>query len=146
MPEGDAHADTVRHLAAHTEAVRDALYELYCDAADDRLAPLVGPGTALERHVRDSYGWCVRVVGLLATVTNGLRARGRARLGGRQGGVPRRPTQFYPIAPPALREVVRRSPSTSRAPSSRCATSRSDLDELFASTAELQSMLAKRFA
>jgi len=39
---GDAgmHGRTMELLAGHVEAVRDALYELYCDAADERLAPL----------------------------------------------------------------------------------------------------------
>src|SRR5580692_1139179 len=56
--EGDLHRQTISTLAARVEAVRDALYELYCDAADDRMAPLLGPEAALERYVRDCYAWC----------------------------------------------------------------------------------------
>ena len=145
VPEGDAHAETVRRLAAHTEAVRDVLYELYCDAADDRIAPLVGPGTPLERYVRGSYAWCVRVVGLLATVTNGLRAESRpdwiiAKAEFRSA------TQFYPIAPPAIREGVHSLAIDFTSPIEPLRNLPSDLDELIAATAELQSMLAKRFA
>ena len=145
VPDGDAHAETVRTLAAHTESVRDALYELYCDAADDRSAPLVGRGTPLERHVRDSYGWCVRVVGLLATVTNGLRSELRPDWGVAKAEF-RSATQFYPIAPAALREAVTGLDVDFTSPIEPLRNLPSHLDELIAATAELQSMLAKRFA
>jgi hypothetical protein len=73
-PEGGAHADTVRVLLAQTEAVRDALYELYCDAADPRMVHVLGRDAALQKHVRDCYAWCTEVAGLLAAVLGGLRS------------------------------------------------------------------------
>jgi hypothetical protein len=145
VPDGDAHAETVRRLAAHTEAVRDALYDLYCDAADDRIAPLVGPGTPLEQHVRGSYGWCVRVVGLLATVTNGLRAESRPDWAIAKAEF-RSATEHYPFVPPALRDGVLSLPIDFTSPIEPLRNLPADLDELIASMAELQSMLAKRFA
>lgn len=145
VADGDAHAETVRRLAAHTEAVRDALYELYCDAADDRIAPLVGTGTPLERHVRGSYGWCVRVVGLLATVTNGLRAESRPDWGIAKAEF-RRATEHYPVAPAALREGVRGLAIDFTSPIEPLRNLPDDLDELITATTELQSVLAKRFA
>jgi len=71
-----AFAATVRGLAAQAEAVRDALYELYCDAADERLHEWIGPGAPFEAQVRGSYAWCASVVTLLGAITNGLRNEG----------------------------------------------------------------------
>jgi hypothetical protein len=145
VPEGDAHGETVRRLAAHTEAVRDALYELYCDAADDRAAPLVGRGTPLEQHVRGSYGWCVRVVGLLATVTNGLRAESRPDWIIAKGEF-RAATNHYPVVPAELREAIRALPIDFTSPIEPLRNLPNDLDQLIAATQELQAMLGKRFA
>jgi hypothetical protein len=145
VPEGDAHAETVRRLAAHTEAVRDALYELYCDAADDRAAPLMGRGTPLEQHVRGSYGWCVRVVGLLATVTNGLRAESRPDWAIAKAEF-RTAAQHYPTLAPSLREAVRALPIDFTSPIEPLRSLPQDLDDLIAATEELKAMLAKRFA
>ncbi len=145
VPEGDAHGETVRRLAAHTEAVRDALYELYCDAADDRTAPLMGRGTPLEQHVRGSYGWCVRVVGLLATVTNGLRAESRPDWVVAKSEF-REATRHYPVVPPGLREAVRALPIDFTSPIEPLRNLPDDLDELITAAVELQAMLGKRFA
>ncbi|HEY3821068.1 MAG TPA: hypothetical protein VGL81_28080 [Polyangiaceae bacterium] len=144
VPEGDAHAETVRHLAASTEAVRDALYELYCDAADDRAVPLMGRGTPLERHVRDSYGWCVRVVGLLATVTNGLRSQARPDWIIAKGEF-RAATRHYPVALPGLRSAIQALPIDFSSPIEPLRNLPQDFDQLIAATVELQTMLAKRF-
>ena len=145
VAEGDAHAETVRGLAAHTASVRDALYELYCDAADDRVAPLMGRGTPLEQHVRGSYGWCVRVVGLLATVTNGLRAESRPDWTIAKGEF-RASTRHYPEVPPELRDAVRALPIDFSSPIEPLRNLPQDLDQLIAATEELKAMLAKRFA
>jgi len=145
VPEGDAHAETVRRLAAHTDAVRDALYELYCDAADDRIAPLLGRGTPLEEHVRGSYGWCVRVVGLLATVTNGLRAESRPDWIIAKAEF-RASTQHFPAAPPDLGEAIRALPIDFTSPIEPLRNLPQDLNQLITATEELQAMLAKRFA
>lgn len=69
-----AMAATVRGLAAQAEGVRDALYELYCDAADERLREWIQPGAPFEAQVRGSYSWCASVVTLLGAITNGLRS------------------------------------------------------------------------
>ena len=53
-------------LAAQAEGVRDALYELYCDAADERLRAWTGPGAPFEAQVRGSYGWCASVVTMVS--------------------------------------------------------------------------------
>jgi hypothetical protein len=145
VPDGDAHAETVRRLAAHTETVRDALYELYCDAADGRVAPLLGRSTPLETLVRDSYGWCVRVVGLLATVTNGLRAESRPDWGIAKAEF-RSSTQSYPSAPAELLAAVRALPIDFTSPIEPLRNLPQDLDRLVAASTELQAMLAKRFA
>ena len=71
-----AFAATVRGLAAQAEGVRDALYELYCDAADERLHDWRAPGAPFEAQVRGSYAWCASIVTLLGAITNGLRSEG----------------------------------------------------------------------
>jgi hypothetical protein len=144
VPEGDAHAETVRRLGAHTEAVRDALYELYCDAADKRVAPLLGQGAALERHVRGAYAWCVRVVGLLATVTNGLRADSRPDWTIVKGEF-RNATDHYPFVPAQLQAGLRELSIDFTSPTEPLRNLPGDLDQLAAATLELQTMLAKRF-
>jgi hypothetical protein len=50
--------------------VRDALYALYCDAGDPRLAPLVQSSGVLHGYVRAIYAWLRRVL-------DGLRAQAR---------------------------------------------------------------------
>jgi hypothetical protein len=145
VPVDDAHAETVRHLAAHTEAVRDALYELYCDAADGRTAPLLGRGTPLEGLVRGSYGWCVRVVGLLATVTNGLRAESRPDWGIAKAEF-RTAAQHYPALPATLRDDVLALPIDFSSPIEPLRNLPQDLEQLTLATEALQAMLAQRFA
>ncbi len=141
----DAHAETVRRLAAHTETVRDALYELYCDAADGRTAPLMGRGTPLEGLVRGSYGWCVRVVGLLATVTNGVRSQGRPDWAIAKAEF-RTAAQHYPATPPTLRDDVLALPIDFTSPIEPLRNLPQDIEQLILATEALQGMLAQRFA
>lgn len=145
VPEGDAHADTVRRLAAHTDAVRDALYELYCDAADDRVAPLVGPEGPLEAQVRGSYVWCARVVGLLAMVMSALRMEVAP-----DWVVVKKEFQqaaaLYPTHRSVLRQAVRGLPIDFTSPIEPLRNLPQDLEQLLASTEELHAVLQKRFA
>jgi hypothetical protein len=67
------HAEAVRQLSGPCDAVRDALYELYCDAAHPRTADLEGFLPALKPHVYESYSWCAAVVGLLTQIAAQLR-------------------------------------------------------------------------
>jgi hypothetical protein len=144
MPEAGAHGETIRRLTANAEAVRDALYELYCDAADDRMAPLLGRGAALEMHVRGSYAWCARVVGLLATVTNGLRDEAGQDWAAVKAGYRESVDRF--VAPPeALREGARALPIDFTSPIEPLRNLPQDLEQLFASMLELQTTLTKRF-
>jgi hypothetical protein len=69
----EVHVEAVRTLAAQAAAVRDALYELYCDAADKRLLPMVTSGGVLETHVRAAYKWCEHAVALVTSVGSSLR-------------------------------------------------------------------------
>ena len=122
--EGDAalatHLSTLRLLAEYAESVRDALYELYCDAADPRLSPLLGPDAPLEHHVRCCYGWCGRVVAMLAGLVQGVRSEAGPDWGLAKKGF-RSASLTYVGASPRLR-TCRRSPSTPPIPPSRCAT------------------------
>jgi len=145
VPESDSRADTVRRLAAGTETVRDALYELYCDAADGRVAPLLGPEAALEAHVRGSYAWCVRVVGLLATVTNGLRAPSRPEWAMAKAEF-RAADEAYPTGSETVREGVRSLAIDFTSPIEPLRNLPRDLEHLFDALGALRGMLAQRFA
>lgn len=59
---GDARAQLMRLLV---EALRDALYDLYCDAADPRLAPLLVEHSSLRIYVEALYSWTRRVTAAL---------------------------------------------------------------------------------
>jgi hypothetical protein len=138
-----AHTETMRRLTAHTEAVRDALYELYCDAADPRMALHVGPGAPLEKQVRGTYAWCSKVVALLTSVTSGLGA------GGPDWGAAkadfREATRSYVAPNESLRDAVRGLLIDFTSPVEPLRNLQQDIEQLFATTAELQGILAKRF-
>ncbi len=145
-PEGDAHLETIRRLVTHVEAVRDALYELYCDAADERLMPLVAGAAPLESFVRLSYAWCKSVVGLLAAMTYDLRARGDAGLDwpAAKAGF-REAEALVPKPAPGMRDAVRALPIDFTSPIEPLRNLPQDLEQLFASIEALHSTLAKRF-
>jgi hypothetical protein len=149
VAEPDAHLDTVRGLAAQTEAVRDALYELYCDAADERLAPLVGEGGALETPVRVSYAWCVRIIGLLAGITSGLRAPGGAGPDWAAAKAGFREAEAFYGAPSTelreLREAVRALPIDFSSPVEPLRNLPRDLEQLFAALDAAHQAVATRF-
>jgi hypothetical protein len=143
VPSGHAQAETVKVLVARAEGVRDALYELYCDAADERLAPLVGRGGALEAQVRASYAWCVLVVKLLATVTTDLRSPA----GPDWPAVKRSAAQVSrrcPAARQGLREAVRALPIDFSSPIEPLRNLASDVDQLSSSLSVLNEGLSKR--
>jgi hypothetical protein len=70
----EGHSQAMRQMVAQAAALRDALYELYCDAADPRLDGLASRGGVLEVRVRASYLWCEGVVALLARISADLRS------------------------------------------------------------------------
>ena len=142
---GGAHADTVRHLVSQVEGVRDALYELYCDAADERLAPLVPAGAALEHHVRATYRWCARVVALLAMILNGLRSEAGADWTAIKVGF-RDAAGRYVGPSEALRDAARGLALDTSNPTEPLRNFPQDLEALFTATEALQVTLAARFA
>jgi hypothetical protein len=152
MPDGGphvTHVGTLRRLVSHVEAVRDALYELYCDAADERMAPLLGPEAPLESHVRLSYAWCTRVVGVLAAITSGLRARGDAGpdWAAAKAGL-RRAEELYPRAPQVVSELhgaLRQLAVDFGSPIEPLRNLPHDLEQLSTAIEELRTTLAKRF-
>jgi hypothetical protein len=144
-PGGGAHGEAVRHLVACVEGVRDALYELYCDAADDRMAPLVRRGAALETQVRGAYAWCTLVVGLLAMVINGLRSPAGPDWGAAKRAF-RQASARYTGSSEVLRAAVRILPVDFSSPIEPLRNLPQDLEHLFAAGAELHAALAKRFA
>jgi hypothetical protein len=145
VPEGNSHADTVRLLSAHTDGIRDALYELYCDAADDRVAPLVGLDGTLTAQVRGSYAWCQRVVGLLALVTSALRTEAGPDWPAVKAEF-RQAAASYPAGRSALREAARLLPIDFTSPIEPLRNLPQDIEQLLASTEELHAILQKRFS
>jgi hypothetical protein len=67
---GDQNAALVEALDA-LGGVRDALYALYCDAGDPRLAPLLGKAGVLGGYVRAIYLWLGRVLDALRSRVRG---------------------------------------------------------------------------
>jgi hypothetical protein len=138
-----AHAGTVRRLGAQVDSVRDALYELYCDATDERVRPLLGPGAALAEHVRCTYPWCARIVVMLGGLVNGLRA------GDPDWGLAktqfRTATAMYVGPSAALRAAVTTLAIETSSPVEPLRTLPSDVEALFDVTSELQAALVKRF-
>ncbi len=146
LVEGDEgpHASTMALLTAHAEAVRDALYELYCDAADPRVTPLLGSDALLEQHVRCCYAWCGRVVAMLGALAHGVRSEagpdwGLAKKGFRSASV------MYVGTSPRLRAAVQGLSIDSANPTEPLRNLLADLDAMFHANEHLQSTLAQRF-
>jgi hypothetical protein len=140
-----AFAATVRGLAAQAEGVRDALYELYCDAADERLRDWIEPGAPFEAQVRGSYAWCASVVTLLGAITNGLRSEGGPDWSAAKAlfrdveGQYGRPSQ-------KLREAMGALQLDTNNPIEPLRNLPQDLGRLFMESEALQGALAARFA
>jgi hypothetical protein len=144
--EGGPHLGTMQRLVSYVEAVRDALYEVYCDAADERLMPLVAGGAPLESFVRLSYSWCKSVVGVLAAITYDLRARGEAGLDWPAAKAGFREAEALVPKPSAgMRDAVRALSIDFTSPIEPLRNLPQDMEQLFASIETLHSTLAKRF-
>jgi hypothetical protein len=146
VAEAGPHLGTLQRLVSHVEGVRDALYELYCDAADERLMLLVAGDAPLESFVRLSYAWCKSVVGVLAAITYDLRARGEAGLDwpAAKAGF-REAEALLPKPSASLRDAVRALPIDFASPIEPLRNLPQDVEQLFASIDALHSTLANRF-
>jgi hypothetical protein len=141
---GNGHADTVRRLAAHVETTRDALYELYCDAADERVASIFAAGAPLEQHMRASYSWCASVVALLLALTNGLRSPDGPDWTSVKATYRTTAGRYAPPSEP-LREAISSLSVDYTSPIEPLRHLPQHLDDLFAAAATLHDTLAKRF-
>jgi hypothetical protein len=63
-----------RGLANDLSELRDALYELYCDAADERMRSVTTESSPFTRYVRQLYASCEAVVGAFIMVAAAARA------------------------------------------------------------------------
>jgi hypothetical protein len=145
MREG--HIETLRGLAEQTSAVRDALYELYCDAADPRLRAVLAPGApgaALEQHVRRSYVWCSRVVALLGRITTALRAPEGPDWNVAKSEF-RESARHYPTEGEAVRRAIESLDIDYSSPVEPLRRLPRDLEQLLDASAVLHWTLAKRF-
>ena len=140
-----AFAATVRGLAAQAEAVRDALYELYCDAADERLRDWTGPGAPFEAQVRGSYAWCASVVTLLGAITNGLRTEGGPDWSAAKA-LFRDVERKYMRPSQALKDAMSALQLDTNNPVEPLRNLPRDLGRLFMESEALQGALAARFA
>jgi hypothetical protein len=140
-----AFAATVRGLAAQAEGVRDALYELYCDAADERLAAWTAPGAPFEAQVRASYVWCASVVTLLGAITNGLRTEGGPDWSAAKS-LFRDVERKYVRPSQTLREAMSALQLDTNNPTEPLRNLPQDLGRLFMESMALQGALAARFA
>jgi hypothetical protein len=141
----DGHLAPIRGLVVGAAAVRDALYELYCDAADPRLAVLVFPGAPLETHVRKAYAWCGLVVALLARVTTDLRTPEGPDWNLAKTDF-RAAVEQYPGSGDEVRAAVLALPIDYKSPVEPLRSLPGDLDALLRAGAFLQAALTTRFA
>ena len=141
----DGHVGAVRGMVAQASAVRDALYELYCDAADPRLAPLVLGGGKLEVHVRASYAWCEEVVALLGRFSTDLRAASGPDWAEAKASV-RAAAGLYPGPGDDLLLAVKALGVDFTSPVEPLRGLLHDLEQLVASASDLHATLSKRFA
>jgi hypothetical protein len=65
--------ERVRALIAKLGDVRDALYELYCDAADPRMRGSSTPDGPLTKYITELYAFSDLVNDRLATITTAMR-------------------------------------------------------------------------
>lgn len=142
--DAGAHAPPLHLLAAYTETVRDALYELYCDAADPRLAALLGPDAALEQHVRCCYAWCARVVALLGTLVTGLHSESGPNWGLAKTGF-RGASAMYVGPSDTVAGAVAALGIDTNSPTEPLRNLPADLAALFEAAEQLQKALANRF-
>jgi hypothetical protein len=140
------HADAVRQLSVHCDSMRDALYELYCDAAHPHAAYVVGFLGALEPSVRESYAWCSSVVALLTQIANELRDESgpewSAAKASYKSVAERRPR----TSPEGARSLVCKLGINFESPVEPLRNLPVNLDHLADATAGLDEALAKRFA
>ena len=139
-------AAVVRGFAEQAEAVRDALYELYCDAADPRVIACMDREPALGRYVRETYAWCTGVASELATATTALRA---SRFGDAATLTDRlrAACEAYVGAPVQLfRDGIRAMPVDFRSPVEPLRNLPGNLDQLVLVAHVLNESLERRFA
>jgi hypothetical protein len=141
----DGHVDAVRGMVAQAAAVRDALYELYCDAADPRLASMALRGGILEVHVRASYQWCERVVALLSRFSAELREPAGPDWSEAKATV-RETAGLYPGAGDDLRLAVKALGIDFSSPIEPLRGLLHDLEQLLSATEILYVTLSKRFS
>jgi hypothetical protein len=142
--ERQGHLPPIRGFVAGAAAVRDALYELYCDAADPRLAPLVAPGAPLETYVRKTYTWCAIIVALLARVTTDLRTPSGPDWNLAKADI-RSAERQYPGSGDEVRAAVGALAVDFKSPVEPLRSLPSDLEGLLRSASQLQASLATRF-
>jgi hypothetical protein len=140
-----SHADAVRQLALACDSVRDALYELYCDAAHPRTADLAGFLAALEPEVRKSYSWCSSVVVLLAQIASQLRSESGPDWSAARAGY-RAVAEKRPTSADGPRSVLRALGVDFASPVEPLRNLPANLDHLATATAALDDALSKRFA
>jgi hypothetical protein len=141
----DAHGDALRQLCGLCDAVRDVLYELYCDAAHPRVGDHPGFLIALEPGVRASYDWCAAVVRFLAQVAAQLRSGGELDWGDAKATY-RQVAAKRPIYEQRLFRLARSLPVDFASPVEPLRNLPANLDHLGRSVALLDNALVKRFA
>jgi hypothetical protein len=140
------HADAVRQLSQLCDSMRDALYELYCDAAHPHAADVAGFLGALEPSVRESYGWCSSVVSLLTQVASELRAEPGPDWSAAKATYKAVSEKRPRTSPEAARSLVCKLAIDFESPVEPLRNLPVNLDHLADATAGLDEALAKRFA
>jgi hypothetical protein len=96
--------DRARGLIARLGDVRDALYELYCDAADARMEAETAADSQLAEYIALLYEWCAKVNDRVVTVASAMKS-GPADWSALAGATPS-PSLFAEGVHRALRDRV----------------------------------------
>jgi hypothetical protein len=137
-------AEKIRGFMRDLEAVRDALYEMYCDAADERLKPLAAQGAPLDVFVTKLYAACKSVLECLVLLATSLK-RGEAPPDDVIRSLAAASNLFvFPGASELLR-MVKELEIDVTSPVEPLRNLHKDLDEMFSSATWLHHNLKKQF-
>jgi hypothetical protein len=146
-PATDAAVTVVRSALDPIAEVRDALYEVYCDAADLRMRPMASPGSPLTEYIGALYLFAERAVSALVLLVAGLKA-GQPDWAGARRGFADAALGFERAAAPVLDDIERELfllPIDVASPVEPLRNARKDAHAMFRSAARLEACIGRLF-
>jgi hypothetical protein len=137
-------AEKIRGFMRDLEAVRDALYEMYCDAADPRLSALAASGAPLDVFVTKLYAGCSAVLESLVSLATSLK-NGEAPPDAVIQNLAEASNMFVFPGAGEITRMVRELEIDTASPVEPLRNLHKDLDEMFSSATWLHHNLKKQF-